>query len=149
MSGIDEIANEILVARRKQFHFSRPAFKRYAPISESELLVLAKRLNFKFIVELSRWLLLAGYGEIAESLIFQESTFSIIDWEPLQGFVSFAEDVYGHRFAFNPNDGSIYCIHQTDHAFVPIADNFPLFLQELIRHDYHVKEWVSALPYSK
>jgi hypothetical protein len=149
MPEIDEIVKVILVAKRKHFLLSRPLFKQYAPVSEAELFDLANRLHFKFIVELSRWLLMAGYGEIGESLIFQESKFSIIDWEPLQGFVSFAEDITGYRFVFNPNDKSIYCIHPSEHAFVRIADNFSSFLQELIRHDYHIKKWVSTLPYSR
>ncbi|MGA8147926.1 MAG: SMI1/KNR4 family protein [Gallionellaceae bacterium] len=149
MPEIDEIAKVILAARRKRFLFSRPLFKRYAPVSEAELFQLANRLHFKFIVELSRWLLMAGYGEIGGSLIFQEGRFSIIDWDPLKGFVSFAKDISGYRFAFNPKDESIYCIHPSEHAFVHIADNFSSFLRELIQHDYHVKEWVSTLPYSR
>jgi hypothetical protein len=149
MSGIDEIAKVILAARRRHLLFSHPVFKRSSAVSEAELFDLAKRLNFKFIVALSRWLLTAGYGEIDGALVFQESKFSIIGWEPLNGFVTFAEDISGHRFAYNPADGSIYCIHPAGHAYVRITDDFPSFLKELIRHDYHVKKWISILPYSR
>jgi hypothetical protein len=149
MPEIDQISRVILAARRKRFLFSRPVFNRFSSVSEAELFHLATRLDFKFIVDLSRWLLLAGYGEIDGELFFQESKFSIIDWEPLEGFVTFADGVSDRQFAFNPSNGSIYSVYPSNHAFVRIADNFPAFLQELIRHDYKLKGWMDTLQYSK
>ncbi len=149
MPEIDEVAKVILAARRKHFFFSRPVFKQSSSVSEAELFHLATGLGFKFIVDLSRWLLLAGYGVIDGVLTFQEDRFSIVDWEPLNGFATFADDNFGHQFAFNPNDGSIYAIFPSSHTFVRIADNFPAFLQELIRRDYRLKEWMDSRTYSK
>jgi hypothetical protein len=148
MPGIDEVAKVILAARRKHFLFSQPVFKQTTAVSEAGLFYLATRLKFKFIVELSRWLLTAGYGEIDDALVFREDKFSILDWEPLKGFVTFAEDSSGHRFAFDPGGGGIYCIHPAGHSFAHISDDFPSFLQEVIRHDYRINEWVNALPYT-
>ena len=148
MPGIDELAKTVLAARRKRFLFSRPVFRQLAAVSENELLHLAMRLDFKFVTELSRWLLVAGYCEIDDAIIFREDSFSIIDWKPLQGFVAFAESDTGVQFAFDPKDGGIYSIHPAEHAFVCLADNFSSFLQELIRHDYHVNEWMNSLSFS-
>jgi hypothetical protein len=149
MPGIDEIAKVILAARRKRFLFSRPVFKKNSEVSEAELFHLATRLDFIFIIDLSKWLLQAGYGEIDEALVFHENKFSKIDWEPLQGFVTFAASSSGHQIAFNPEDGSIYSIFAPRHEFARIADDFPSFLQDLVRHDYKLKEWMDILLFSR
>jgi hypothetical protein len=146
---MDEIAKTILSAKRRKFLRSRPVFERYAPVSEAELFHLARGLNFKFAVGLSKWLLLAGYGDIDETLSFRKDWFSVINGEPLDGHVSFAQDIAGNRYAFNPLDGSIYCISPAEQVAVRISDNFPSFLQELIRRDYQLKEWMSGISTAK
>ncbi len=147
MPEIDELTKVILAAKRKRFPFSRPVFKQSSSVSEAELFHLTKQLDFNFIVDLSRWLRVAGYGEIDGTLRFKESKFSIIDWEPLAGFVTFADDTFGHQYAFNPGNGNIYSIDPANRSYVRIADNFPAFLHELIEHDYNLKEWMAALPF--
>jgi hypothetical protein len=49
-----------------------------------------------------------------------------------------------NRYTFSQNDGSIHCIYP-DNTVVRVADNFPSFLRELIRHDYQLNEWMSSL----
>jgi hypothetical protein len=142
---MDEIAKTILSAKRKRFLRSRPVFERVAPVTEEELFRLATGLNFKFTVGLARWLLLAGYGDIDETLSFRKDCFSVIDREPLSGHISFAHDASGNRYAFNPKDGSIFCIRCPDGAVVCMAGDYPSFLRELIRHDYKLDEWVGSL----
>jgi len=146
---MDEIAKIILSAKRRRFLRSRPVFERFAPVSEEELFRLATELNFKFALGLSKWLLLAGYGDIDETLSFRKDCFSVIDDEPLNGHVSFAKDTFGNRYAFNPKDGSIYYIGPPAQAVARISDNFSSFLQELIRRDYQLKEWVGSIPTTK
>ena len=145
---MDEIAKTILSAKRRKFLRSRPVFERHAPVSEAELFRLATGLNFKFATGLAKWLLLAGYGNIDETLNFREDCFSIIDGTPC-GLVAFAQDVAGNRYAFNPKDGSIYCICHPEPFTVRIADSFPSFMQELIRRDYQLKEWMTSIPPAK
>jgi len=146
---MDEIAKIILSAKRRRFLVSRPVFECSAPVSEAELFRLAKGLNFKFALGLSKWLLLAGYGDIDGTLSFREECFSIIDGEPLKGCVSFAQDSVGNRYAFSPRDGSIYCIYPSERRTARIADDFPSFLRELVQRDYQLKAWVDTLPAAK
>ncbi len=145
MPEMDKIANTILSAKRRRFLSSRPVFERYTPVSEAELFRLATGLNFKFALGLSKWLLLAGYGDIDGTLSFREEWFSVINEEPLDGLVSFAQDIVGNRYAFNPKDGSIYYIRHPEQTVARISDDFPSFLQELIRRDYQLKEWMDSM----
>jgi hypothetical protein len=143
---MDKIAKTILSAKRRKFLRSRPVFERHAPVSEAELFRLATALNFKFALGLSKWLLLAGYGDIDETLSFREEWFSIIEGA---GHVSFAQDIVGNRYAFNPKDGSIYYIGHPERVAVRVSDDFPSFLQELIRRDYRLKEWMDSISTKK
>lgn len=149
MSEMDEIVKTILAAKRKRFLRSRPVFERAAPVSEAELFRLATGLNFRFPLGLSRWLLRAGYGDIDETLSFREDQFSVVNEGPLNGLVLFAQDASGNHYAFNPEDGSIYFIKSAEQGVARISDDFAAFLQELIRRDYKLEEWVASLPASK
>jgi len=146
---MNEIAKIILSAKRRRFLSSRPVFVRYTPVSESELFRIATGLNFKFALGLSKWLLLAGFGDIDETLSFREEWFSVIGEGRLAGYVLFARDIVGNQYAFNPEDGGIYYVHQPEHAFARISDDFPSFLKELIRRDYKLAEWMNTISISK
>ena len=145
MVAMDEIAKTILSAKRRRFLSSRPVFKRHAPVSEAELFHLATELNFKFALGLSKWLRMAGYGDIDETLSFREEWFSVINGGALDGLVSFAQDIAGNRYAFNPKNGSIYYIRHPEQAVARISDDFPAFLLELIRRDYRLQEWMGSI----
>ena len=149
MPAMDEIAKTILSAKRRKFLSSRPVFERHEPVSEAELFRLARELNFKFVLGLSKWLLLAGYGDIDKTLSFRKDRLFVINGEPLDGYVSFAQDIVGNRYAFNPKDGSIYYIRQPEQATARISDDFPSFLQELIRRDYQLQEWMGSISITK
>jgi len=142
---MDEIAKTIMSAKRRKFIRSRFVFVRQTSVSETELFRLATSLNFKFVTGLAKWLLLAGYGVIDETLNFQENLFDIIKDDPQSERVSFAQDTAGNRYAFAPKDGSIYFISQQEKVATRIADNFLSFMQELIRRDYRLQEWVAGL----
>ena len=146
---MEEIVKIILSAKRRRLLRSRPVFQRHAPVSEAELFHLATGLNFKFSLGLSKWLLLAGFGDIDENLSFRKDLFSVINEEPLDGYVSFAQDVAGNRYAFNPEDGSIYFISHPEKRSARISSDFPSFLQELIRRDYQLTAWMDDVPLSK
>lgn len=146
---MDQIVKAILSAKRRRFLRSRPIFERYAPVSEAELFHLATKLNFKFTVGLSKWLLLAGYGDIDGTLSFRKDWLSVINGAPLEGHVYFAQDIVGNRYAFSPKDGSIYYVSHPEQATARISNDFPSFLQELIRRDYQLATWMAGIPTTK
>lgn len=148
MYEIDKIAGIILSDKRRHFILSRPIYHRFYPVSEADLLDLAMRKNFRFIVDLSRWLLLAGFGEIEGALIFRENSISVIEKEPLKGFVTFAESPSGYLFAYNAGGGAIYCISPSDNSYARIADNFPEFMWELTQYNYNIQDWINSLSFS-
>mgnify|MGYP005818823251 CR=1 FL=1 len=145
---MEEIAQTILSARRRRFLRSQPVFERHAPVSEAELFHLATGLNFKFSLGLSKWLRVAGYGDIDGTLSFREEFFSIIHEGALDGCVKFAQDTAGNYYAFNPGTGGIHFVSAANRASAQISRDFPSFLQELIRRDYHLAEWMGSLPAS-
>lgn len=142
---MDEIIKIILSAKRRKFLRSEPVFERVAPVSEADLFRLASGSHFKFALGLSRWLRLAGYGDIDHTLSFRENYFAVIDGTALDGCVAFAQDSAGNRYAFDPRDGSIYCIHHADETVLRVADDFQAFMQEFIRRDYHLHAWMDSL----
>jgi hypothetical protein len=146
---MDEIVKIILSAKRRRFLLSRPVYKPHHSTSEAGLFNLATELNFKFTLGLSKWLRLAGYGDIDEALIFREEYFSKIDGGSLGFLVTFARDPSGNHFAFSLNDGAIYLIHQPDLLKIRLSDSFITFLQELIRRDYQLHDWITAISDSK
>lgn len=143
--AMDEIAKIILSARRRKLLRSHPVFERFAPASEADLYRLASGLHFKFAPGLARWLRLAGYGDIDHTLSFRKNHFAVISGTELNGCVAFAQDSADNRYAFNPGDGSIYCIHHAAGTVLRVAHDFPAFMQELIRHDYQLPAWMDSL----
>jgi hypothetical protein len=148
-SAIDDIAKIILSAKRRRFLLRRRIFKRYLTVSEGELLRVAKGLNFKFDLGLSRWLLLAGYGDIDKNLSFREYWFSVIADETEQDYVSFAQDASGNRYAISLSDGGIYYVQQHRQDIPRIAQDFCSFLQELIQRDYQLNAWMDSISIPK
>jgi len=146
---MNEIAKTILTAKRRRFLSSRPVFVRFAPASEAELFRIATEMKFKFALGIAQWLRIAGYGDIDETLSFREEFFSVIDAGRLAGHVFFARDSAGNRYAFNPADESIHYVCFPDQASARIADDFHTFLQELVRRDYKLAEWMSNISTTK
>ncbi|MBI3902172.1 MAG: SMI1/KNR4 family protein [Nitrosomonadales bacterium] len=144
--NMDEIAKVILTAKRKRLFMSRPVYKFFAPpITEAELYRLAQELNVRFAVGFSRWLRLAGYGDVDGKLQFRRDFIFVIDWKPLAGCVVFAGDAVGNRYAFDPERGNIYHIRNPGRIVSRMADDFSFFMQELIRRDYQLYEWTESL----
>jgi len=131
----------ILSAKRKSFLISKPIFHHYAPATEMDLFMMAKKLDCKLLVGLCQWLRAAGYGDINEALIFRPEYFTLIDHGPLSGYVTFARDEVGNVYAFKPGEGSIYFVSHYENAHARMADNFLAFFQELIRRDYNLAAW--------
>jgi hypothetical protein len=145
---MNEIATEIMSTKRRRFIFSHDVYKCYEPVSEPQLFRLASGLNFRFTLELSKWLLLAGYGDIDGSLSFREEWFAVLKEKHLEGHVSFAQDNVGNCYSFSQKNGSIYHINRLEMEVSYVAGDFASFLIELIRRDYKLVEWMNSLPSS-
>jgi hypothetical protein len=135
----------ILAAKRRHFLKRKPVFHFFAPAAEMDLFMIARELNCRLAVNLSRWLRIAGYGDINDTLIFRNDCFSAIGEGALSGCVTFARDELGNAYAFSQKDEVIYYINRHDDNYARMADNFLSFLQELIRRNYDLAQWRDTL----
>lgn len=136
----------ILAAKRKHFLLAKPVFHHYAPATEMDLFVTARKLDCRLMVGLCQWLRAAGYGDINDTLIFRPEYFSTITHGALTGYITFAHDEAGNAYAFKPQEGSIYFISGHENAYARMSDNFLHFFQELIRRGYNLAQWRESLP---
>jgi hypothetical protein len=140
-NSMQDTVKIILAAKRKHFLQSKPIFHFFAPAAEMDLFMIARKLNFKLSVNLSRWLRAAGYGDINDTLIFRNDFFSTIGEGTLAGCVTFARDELGNSYAFSQKDGGIYFVDRYGDTYARMADDFLPFLQELIRRNYDLPQW--------
>lgn len=139
----------ILSAKRKSFLSSKPVFHYFAPATEMDLFMTARRLDCKLALGLCQWLRAAGYGDINDMLIFRPEYFSTITHGALTGYTTFAHDDAGNAYAFDPRQGAIYFISVHESAYARMSDDFLHFMQELIRRDYNLAAWRETLPMVK
>lgn len=142
---MQETVKIILSAKRWHRLHRKPVFHHFADATEMELFLIAKKLNCKLTVGLSKWLRSAGYGDINETLFFREDCLGTINHGTLAGYVTFARDELGNVYAFDPADGAVYYIDQQHRAYARLSNDFLSFLQELIRRDYNLAEWRGSL----
>ena len=135
----------ILSDKRKSFLSSKPVFHYFAPATEMDLFMTARRLDCKLAVGLCQWLRAAGYGDINDTLIFRPEYFSTITHGTLSGYITFAHDEAGNAYAFKPKEGAIYFISLHESAYARMSDDFLHFMQELIRRDYNLAAWRELL----
>ncbi len=135
----------ILGAKRKSFLSSKPIFHFFAPATEMDLFMTARRLDRKLVLGLCQWLRAAGYGDINGMLIFRAEDFSAVSHGALTGYVTFAHDEAGNTYAFKPGDGAIFFISAQGGDYARLADDFRLFLHELIQRDYNLAAWRETL----
>lgn len=135
----------ILSAKRKQFLQNKPVFHFYAPATEMDLFMTARKLDCKLAVGLCQWLRAAGYGDINDTLIFRNEYFSAVTHGALTGCITFARDELGNSYAFKPGDGGIYYIARYESAYARMTGDFLTFLHELIRRDYDLAKWRETL----
>jgi hypothetical protein len=146
---MDTIADKIMRAQRRSFFRSRPVFDRFSDVTDEELCELETRIKCKLPASLRQWLLIAGYGDINESLSFRENWFQMIDRGQLEGSIIFAQDILGSFYAFNPHNEEIFYISRSHHAYASVASNFLSFMQELITRDYQIEQWMDSLDFEK
>lgn len=140
-----EIIDTILFGKRKRFLRSQPIYQTSARVSEMDLFRVARKLDCRLTIGLSKWLLSAGYGDIENTLSFREDWFCLIGHGPLSGDVAFAHDNLDNLYAYDPKDGVIYFISSNDSGYARIADDFCSFLQGLVQRDYNLAAWRDSL----
>lgn len=138
-----KLIDTILADKRKRFLVKKPIYQTSSRVNEMDLFRIAKKLDCKLSVGLSKWLLTAGYGDIEQSLSFREDWFCLLENGPLKGKVAFAQDDKENTYAYDPKDGAIYFVGQDGYA--RMADDFNEFLQELVNRRYNLAEWRDSL----
>jgi hypothetical protein len=140
-----KLIDTILAGKRKRFLRRQAIYQTSARVSEMDLFRVARRLDCKLTVDLSKWLLSAGYGIIENSLSFREDWFCLLDDGPLKGDVAFARDNQDNIYAYDPGDGAIYFIGSNNNGYARLADDFCSFLRELVKRNYDLAAWRDSL----
>lgn len=138
------LTEAVLAARRERCFRSTPVYAAYASVSSEELGRLEGKIGNVVPASLREWLLTVGYGDIDDALSFREAWFFPIEKGPLQGGATFAQDILGNFYAFDAL-GAIYFLSRSKPACALIADDFCAFIEELIRRDYRLSDWMDAL----
>lgn len=141
---IDELAKAVLLANRKGFLRKKSIFKPYATTSSGELSDLEGEIGISLPNDLREWLLAVGYGDIDEELSFRREWIASIENGQLKGGARFAQDILGNFYAFDSN-GCIYYLSRSQPVFAAISKDFLEFIDELIRRDYKLVDWMDAL----
>ncbi len=143
---MEDIANRVLSSKRKRLFGYKPLFEPYQAVSEHEISELERELHVRIPEALRSWLLLAGYGDIAEDLSFRAEWFKPVEFGALKGNVLFAQDTLGNFYSFAPTNGHIYFFSRSAPEYALLAPNFRAFMEELERRGFQVLEWVENLP---
>lgn len=93
---------------------------------------------------LRAWLLVAGYGDIDDEISFREDWFASIEGGQLKGGGTFAQDALGNMYAFDAT-GQIYYLCRSEPVYAAMSSDFSTFLEELVRRDYKLGEWVDSV----
>jgi hypothetical protein len=141
---IDEIARTVQSATRKKFFRQKPVFTPYKAVSLNELEAIERRIGIAMPSDLRRWLQALGYGDVDEELSFRQEWFFAMERGELKGGALFAQDPQGNFFGFDIH-GRIYFFSRSAPFFSMISESFSGFIEELVRRDYKVRDWVDTL----
>lgn len=95
--------------------------------------------------DLREWLLQVGYGDLDDDLSFRAQWFAAIRTGQLKGGAIFAQDGLGNFYAFDASERHIYYLSRSEPVYAKISASFTEFLEELIRRDYKLEDWVDEL----
>ena len=141
---IDEIVRAVRSASRKRFFRRKPVFTPYRAVALDELEAIEQGIGIAVPGDLRRWLLTLGYGDIDEGLSFREEWFAAIERGQLKGGALFAQDTQGNFFGFDIH-GRIYFFSRSQPVFSMISESFCGFIEELVKRDYKIRDWVDTL----
>jgi hypothetical protein len=145
---VDELAKTVLSASRKGLLRKKPIFKPHAATSADELSKLEEEIGTPLPSGLRNWLLAVGYGDIDEELSFRRDWLASIESGPLKGSARFAQDILGNFYAFD-SGGRIVYLCRSEPVFAVMSNDFLEFIDELIRRDYKLVDWVNTLETQK
>jgi len=74
----------------------------------------------------------------------REEWLAAIESGQLKGGARFAQDILGNFYAFDPS-GCIYFLSRSQPVFSMISRSFSEFVEELVRRDYKLVDWVNTL----
>jgi hypothetical protein len=146
---IDSLAKTVLAATRKGFFRQKPVFMPHSRASSDELLALEKGMGVVMPDDLRAWLVAVGYGDLSDQLSFRKEWIAPIEIGQLKGGARFAQDVLGNFYAFGSSGGTIYYLARSEAVFAPIATSFLGFIEELVRRDYDLANWIGTLETQK
>jgi len=145
---VDELAKTVLSASRKGLLRKKPIFKPHAVTSADELSKLEEEIGTPLPSDLRNWLLAVGYGDIDEELSFRRDWLAGIESGHLKGSARFAQDILGNFYAFD-SGGRIFYLCRSEPVFAVMSNGFLEFIDELIRRDYKLVDWVNTLETQK
>lgn len=131
-------------ANRKGLFRLTPVFKAHRMASLDELSAAEKKIGIAIPSDLRNWLLVLGYGDIDEEMSLREEWFAAMESGPLKGGARFAQDILGNFYAFD-SSGCIYFLSRSQPVFSMISRSFSEFVEELVRRDYKLVDWVNTL----
>ena len=145
---VDALAKTVLSASRKGLLRTKPVFKLHAATSSAELSKLEEEMGTPLPNDLRNWLLAVGYGDIDHELSFRREWLASIESGQLKGSARFAQDILGNFYAFD-SSGRIFFLSRSEPVFAAMSKGFLEFIEELVRRDYKLVDWVSALETQK
>jgi hypothetical protein len=147
-SEIYRLAEAVLSASRKGLFRRKPIFEPYAKTSSEELRKVEEEIGAVLPNEFRNWLLAVGYGDINEELSFRREWCAKIEDGQLKGGARFAQDDLGNFYAFDAS-GRIFFLARSEPVFAEMAKGFLAFIEELVRRDYKLADWVNTLTTQK
>lgn len=141
---VETLAKTVLAASRKGLFRRKPVFKRHGMTSSSELSKLQRDIGTLLPRDLCDWLLAVGYGDIDDEVSFRREWMASIDSGQLKGGGRFAQDILGNFYAFDAS-GRIFFLSRSEPVFAALSEGFLEFIEELIRRDYKLVDWVNTL----
>lgn len=145
---INELTKTVLSASRKGLLRRKPIFKPYAATFSDELSKVEQEIGALMPNDLRNWLLAVGYGDIDDELSFRRDWFARIESGKLTGGARFAQDILGNFYAFD-SSGRIFYLCRSEPVFSAVSENFLKFIEELIRRDYKLIDWVNSIETQK
>lgn len=110
--------------------------------------MLEEEIGATLPIDLRNWLLALGYGDIDEELSFRREWLANIESGQLKGNARFAQDVLGNFYAFD-SSGCIFFLSRSEPVFAAMSKSFLGFIEELVRRDYKLVDWVNTLETQK
>jgi hypothetical protein len=145
---VDVLAKTVLSAGRKGLLRRKPIFRPHVATSSAELSKLEEEIGTSLPNDLRSWLLAVGYGDIDEELSFRREWLASIESGQLKGSARFAQDILGNFYAFD-SGGRIFFLSRSEPVFAAMSNGFLEFIEELVRRDYKLVDWVNTLQTQK